>query len=83
MSILVAAHLIRGPAAVLLIGLKFDSWGGARISFLFKCCVLSGRGLCNGPIPFPVEYCQDSIYVCVSLRVIKGRNTSAPKVSKL
>ena len=27
-----------------------------------ECCVLSGRGLCVGPIPFPEEY-----YACLPL----------------
>jgi hypothetical protein len=29
--------------------------GGAWMSVSCECCVLSGRGLCDGPIPRPEE----------------------------
>jgi hypothetical protein len=33
----------------------FESRRGAWISVSCECCVLSGRGLCDGPIPCPEE----------------------------
>jgi hypothetical protein len=33
-----------------------NAGGGARMSVSFECCVLSGRGVCDGPIPRPEEY---------------------------
>jgi len=32
-------------------------WGEAWIRFHCKCCVLLGRGLCNGTIACPEELC--------------------------
>jgi hypothetical protein len=29
-----------------------------------ECCVLSGRGLCDGPIPRPEESYRVCVYVC-------------------
>jgi len=50
--------------------LPLDSWGlqvriplGVWISSSCECCVLSGRGVCNGPIPSPVEFY--GVWVCV------------------
>ena len=37
------------------------------MSVCCECCVLSGKGPCEGPIPRP----EESYRVCVSLSVIK------------
>jgi hypothetical protein len=42
-------------AAVLLLGLWIRIPPGAWISVSFECCVLSGRGLCDGLITRPGE----------------------------
>ena len=36
-----------------LVGIAGSNSAGAWISLSFECCVLSGRGLCDGPIPHP------------------------------
>jgi len=86
----VAARLIYGSATARLMGLRVRILRGAWISFLCKCCQVeissTGRSLVQRS---PVEtVCMRvcvcvCVCVCVSLRVIKGRNTSAPKVSCL
>jgi hypothetical protein len=45
--------LRRGSAAACLLGLRFRISPGARISVPSDRCVLSGRGLCDGPITRP------------------------------
>jgi len=38
---------------------------GACMSVCCECCVLSGRGLCDGPIPHPEEpYLVWCVWVC-------------------
>jgi hypothetical protein len=56
--------LRRGSAAVRLLGLQVRIPPGAWMSV---CCVLSGRGLCDGPITSP----EESYRVCVCVYVIE------------
>ena len=46
----------------LLLGLGLRTSRGSSMSVSCKCCVLSGRGLCDGPIPPPEE--SDRVCVC-------------------
>jgi hypothetical protein len=41
--------LMRGCATACLLGLWVRIPPGARVSVSCECCVLSGRGLCDGP----------------------------------
>ena len=50
-----AADLRRGSAAARLLGLRFLISRGTRISVSCECCVLSRRGLCDGPITRPED----------------------------
>jgi hypothetical protein len=36
----------------------FESHGGHRCLSVVSVCVLSGRGICDGPIPRPEESCR-------------------------
>jgi hypothetical protein len=54
--------LRRGSAAERLLGLWVRIPSGAWLSDSSDCCVLSGRGLCVGPIPHPEESYR--LYVC-------------------
>jgi hypothetical protein len=47
--------LRRGSAAARLLGLRVRIPPRTWMFFCYKCCVLSGRGLCYGPIPRPEE----------------------------
>ena len=47
--------LRRGSADALSLGLRFRIPPGAWMFVCCDCCVLSGRGLCDGPIPRPEE----------------------------
>jgi hypothetical protein len=47
--------LRRGYVAVRLLGLRIRIPPGARMSVSCEFCVLSGRGLCDGPITRPEE----------------------------
>jgi hypothetical protein len=47
--------LRRGSAVARLLGLWFRISPGAWMSVSYECCVLSGRGLCDGLIPRPEE----------------------------
>ena len=47
--------LRRGSTAAGLLGLRARMPPGARMFVSCECCVLSGRGLCDGPIPRPEE----------------------------
>jgi len=47
---------------------------GAWMFVSCKCCVLSGRSLCDGPIAHPEEPYRVFVCVCVSLSVIKSNN---------
>ena len=51
-------------AADQLLGLEVRIPSGAQISISYEYCVLSGRGLCDGPIPRPEE-CYPLWYVIV------------------
>jgi hypothetical protein len=55
-----------------LLGLWFRIPPGTWMYVSWYCCVLSGRSLCDGPIPCPCE----SYRVCVSVRVIKCSNNT-------
>jgi hypothetical protein len=56
--------LRRVPAAVRLLGLRVRIPPGSWMSVSCQCCVLSGRGLCDGPIALP----EDSYrVVCLSV----------------
>jgi hypothetical protein len=48
--------LRRGSAAARLLGLRFRIPPGAWMSVSCDCCVLSGRGLCDGLITRPGEF---------------------------
>jgi len=58
----------RLSAAARLPGLRFRISPKAWMS-VCECCVLSGRGLCDGPIPHPEESYR--VCVCVFLSVIR------------
>ena len=45
----------------LLAGTGVSNTANARVSISYECCLLSGRGLCDGPIPRP----EDSYRVCM------------------
>jgi len=45
----------RGSGAVRLLRLRVRIPPAACMSVCCKCCVLSSRGLCDGPIPSPKE----------------------------
>jgi hypothetical protein len=47
--------LRRGSTAVCLVGLRVRIPQGGWMSVCCECCVLSGRGLCDGPITRPEE----------------------------
>ena len=47
--------LRRGSAAAVLLELRVRIPPGAWIYVCSECCVLSGRGLCDGPITHPEE----------------------------
>ena len=53
--------LKRGSAAARLLGLLVRIPPGTWMSLSSECCVLSGRGLCVGPIP----RLEESYLVCV------------------
>jgi len=44
-----------GSAVAGLLGLQVRVPLGANISVFCECCLLSGRGPCDGPIPRPEE----------------------------
>ena len=60
----------RVSTAARLLGLGFRISLGALMSLSCERCLLSGRGLCDGPITRQQESCR----VCVSLRVNKCDN---------
>jgi hypothetical protein len=68
-------HCLRhGSSITLFLGYGFESRrshtsAGVWMSVSCECCVLSGRGLCDGPIPRPEESYR--LYVCVSVCVIE------------
>jgi hypothetical protein len=48
-----------------LAGIAGSNPPGALLSVFYEYCVLAGRGLCVEPIPYPEEYYQVCVYVCV------------------
>jgi hypothetical protein len=54
-------------AAASLLGLRVCIKPAAWMSLYCECCVLSGRDLCDGPIPRP----EESYRVCISLSAIR------------
>jgi len=48
--------LRRGSAAARLLGMRVRIPPGAWMSVCCECCVLSGGGLCDGPITRPEEF---------------------------
>jgi hypothetical protein len=51
----------RGSAAARLLGLRVRIPQGACMPVSCECCVLSGRGLCDGPFPRS----EESYRVCM------------------
>jgi len=57
---------------------------GARLSVCCECCVLSGRGLGNGPIPRPEEYSTGfDVSDCDHEALIMGRPRPEVGLSRL
>ena len=67
--------LRRGSAAVHLLRLRIWMLPGTWISLSCDCCVLSGRGLCNGLITHPDESYR---VWCVVSVIVKHRNWGGP-----
>jgi hypothetical protein len=61
-----------------LAGIAGSNAAAAWMSVSCECCVLSGRGLCDGPFPRPEEefYRVWCVWVCVSLSVISCNNNT-------
>ena len=55
----------RGSAAPRCLGLRVQIPQGAWISVFCDCCMLSGRGLCDGPITRPEDLCLMCMCRCV------------------
>ena len=70
--------LRRGWAAARLLGLGVRNPQGVCMSASYKCCMLSGRGLCDRPIPHPEEFYR--VYVTEYDRV--QQLPSTPTVSR-
>ena len=66
--------IARGSAAARLLRILVRIPQGACMSFSCECCLLSGRGLCDGPMPRP----EDSYRVCVTVNVHKSFHNDAP-----
>ena len=64
-------------AATRLLGLPVRIPPVARISVCCDCCVLSGRGLCDGLIPRPEESYRVCIFVIGCDQVQKKPSTPA------
>ena len=62
--------------ATRLLGLRVRTPPGALMSISSECCVLSGRGLCDEPIPRPSVNVCVCVCVCVraSLNAIRCNN---------
>jgi hypothetical protein len=61
----------RGSVAARLLGFWVRIPPGAWMSVSCECCVLSGTGLCDGPIPRPEKSYRVSVCVCVCHSTIK------------
>jgi hypothetical protein len=57
--------LRRGSPAARLLGLLVLIPPAAWMSISSECCVLSGRGVCDGPIPRPEESYRVCVRACV------------------
>jgi hypothetical protein len=71
------SRLWRRSAATRLLGLRVRIPPGAWMSVSCECCVLSGRGHCEGPTTRREEsyrVCVVCVCVCVSLNVIRCNN---------
>jgi hypothetical protein len=51
----------RSPAGIV----GSNAAGGLDVCLLCECCVLSGRGLCDGPITRPEESTECGTSLCV------------------
>jgi hypothetical protein len=75
MTLLLLIQLPRRPRRVSvgahLLGLRVRIRPGAWMSVSCECCVLSGRGFCDGLITHPEESYR---VLCVSLSVIKDNS---------
>jgi hypothetical protein len=60
-TVLLSAQFLLASAAARLLGLRVRKSPEAWSSICCECCVVSGRGLCDGPIP----RVGDSRRVCV------------------
>jgi hypothetical protein len=67
----VAARSKAWVCGQLLAGLAGLSTAGGHgcLSLVSECCILSGRGLCEGPIPRPEESYRVCVCVCVCVCV--------------
>jgi hypothetical protein len=70
--------LRRGSAAVWLLGLWVQIPLEAWMSVFCECCVLSGRGLCDGLVPRPEEFYQMWCLKC-DREASKNEAALAPK----
>jgi hypothetical protein len=68
--------LRRGSAAARLLGLWVRILPRAWMSVCCECCVLSGRGLCDGLVPRPKESYR---VWCVSSMIVKPRKMRRPR----
>jgi hypothetical protein len=62
---LISCCLKRKSTAVRLLGLRVRIPPGSWMSVSSECCVLSGRGLCDGSIPHSEESYRWFVCVCV------------------
>jgi len=77
--------LSRGSGASWLLGLWIRTPSGAWVSFSCKCCMLSGRYVCDGPIARPEEsfraWCVLSVLATSTMR--RPRPTGAVEPWKI
>ena len=63
-------------------GCGFESPRGDMHIYLCVCSALSGRGLCDGPIPRPEEFYRVCVCMCQSLYYIEYEaNDDTPSIS--
>jgi hypothetical protein len=65
--------LRRGSTAARLLELRFQIPLGAWMSVSSECCMLSGRSLCDGPIPRPEESYQLYCVIVCDLQTSRTR----------